>query len=182
MKIHIFGASGSGTTTLGKTIAQQWNWTHLDADDYYWEKTDPPFQTKVPLEQRNKNLLQDFNASENVVVSGSMISWGEHWATAFDWMVFLYIPSEIRMERLRKRERERYGTLLDTDPSFQANSQAFLEWAAQYDIGTFEGRSLVIHNAWIDNLRCPVLRIEGDTSIKQRVKILTDYRQYFARK
>ncbi|BDD11489.1 hypothetical protein FUAX_39210 (plasmid) [Fulvitalea axinellae] len=42
MKILIFGASGSGTTTLGKEIAKRAKFTHLDADDYYWKPTNPP--------------------------------------------------------------------------------------------------------------------------------------------
>lgn len=175
MKVHIFGASGSGTTTLGQTIAKQWNWKHLDADDYYWEKTQPPFQVKVPLADRNERLMNDFEKQEHLVVSGSMVSWGEQWARAFDVMVFLYIPSEIRMERLKKRERERYGNLLDTDPKFQSDSKAFLDWAVQYDNGTFKGRSLSIHNAWIDTLECPVLRIEGDTSVEERMNRLAAF-------
>ena len=32
-KIHILGASGSGTTTLGKEISEKWGHTHLDSDD-----------------------------------------------------------------------------------------------------------------------------------------------------
>ncbi|MEL6717245.1 MAG: AAA family ATPase [Bacteroidota bacterium] len=173
MKIHIFGASGSGTTTLGKEIEKCWSWKHLDADDYYWEKTIPPFQVKVPLNKRNERLLQDFKSYEKVVVSGSMVSWGKQWAVAFDLMVFLYIPSEIRMERLRKRERERYGDLLDTDTKCKSDSKAFLEWAAQYDSGTFKGRSLSIHNEWIASLECPVLRIEGDTTVEERVEAVS---------
>jgi len=174
MKIHIFGASGSGTTTLGKELKKRWSWKHLDADDYYWEKTNPPFQIKVPLTDRNERLTRDFEAHKDVVVSGSMVSWGKQWATAFDLMVFLYIPPEIRMERLRKRERERYGDLLDMDTKFQADSKAFLGWAAQYDDGTFKGRSLAIHNAWITTLKCPVLRIEGDTSVEERIKKISE--------
>ena len=175
MKVHIFGASGSGTTTLGQTIAKKWNWTHLDADDYYWEKTNPPFQVKVPLVDRNERLINDFEKQEHVVVSGSMVSWGEQWTKAFDLMVFLYVPSAIRMERLKKRERERYGRLLDSDPKFQADSKAFLDWAAQYDDGTFKGRSLSIHIAWIATLKCPVLRIEGDTSVDERMSRLATF-------
>jgi cytidylate kinase len=47
--IHILGASGSGTTTLGSAIAQAYGHVHLDTDDYYWVPTDPPFQeTREP--------------------------------------------------------------------------------------------------------------------------------------
>ena len=44
MKILITGASGSGTTTLGKSLSKRLNWGLIDADDYYWLPTDPPYQ------------------------------------------------------------------------------------------------------------------------------------------
>lgn len=33
--IHIFGASGSGTTTLGKRIADELGFKLMDTDDYF---------------------------------------------------------------------------------------------------------------------------------------------------
>ena len=169
MKIHIFGASGSGTTTLGKALQQKLGYRHLDADDYYWEKTDPPFQVKVPLEKRNQTITNDFLAQENCIISGSMVSWGAEWASAFDVYVFLYLPPEIRMQRLKDREMERYGVALKNNEKFRADSKAFLAWASQYDDGTFKGRSLAIHLDWIKVLAGKVLKIEGDTTVAERV-------------
>ena len=53
MKILIFGASGAGTTTVGKNLAEKLDYIHLDVDDYYWEQTTPPFQVKISSTQRN---------------------------------------------------------------------------------------------------------------------------------
>ena len=39
--IHIFGASGSGTTTLAEKISRELGYFHLDTDDYFWLPTDP---------------------------------------------------------------------------------------------------------------------------------------------
>ena len=86
MKIIIFGASGAGTTTLGRTLAEKLGWKHLDADDYYWEPTDPPFQYKIPLEERNRRLWRDLQAHQSVIISGSLVTWGSHWVDA--WPVF----------------------------------------------------------------------------------------------
>ena len=44
--IHIFGASGCGTTTLGAAVAEKLALTHFDVDDFYWRLTDPPFVEK----------------------------------------------------------------------------------------------------------------------------------------
>lgn len=172
MKIHIFGASGSGTTTLGKALHNALSYRHLDADDYYWEKTDPPFQLKVPKEKRNQQITKDFLAQKDCIISGSMVSWGAEWASAFDLYVFLYLPPEIRMQRLKDRELERYGAALKTNKKFQADSKAFLNWASKYEDGDFPGRSLAIHERWITELAGHVLRIDGDTTIKERVSMV----------
>ena len=172
MKIHIFGASGSGTTTLGKALHTALGYRHLDADNYYWEKTDPPFQIKIPIEKRNQLITNHFLAHENCIISGSMVSWGKEWASAFDLYVFLYLPPAIRMQRLKDREIERYGKRLIRDEKIRKESKAFLEWASQYDDGTFQGRSLGIHLDWIKVLEGKVLKIEGDTTVEERVDLV----------
>ena len=115
MKILLFGASGSGATTLGKEIEKVTDFVHLDVDDYYWKKTMPPFQEKISLNERNENLRVDFIKNNNVIISGSMVSWGKEWETSFDLAVFIHLNNDIRMERLKKREFERYGEKLLTD-------------------------------------------------------------------
>jgi adenylate kinase family enzyme len=38
VRVHIFGASGSGTTTLGRTLAERLGVRFFDGDDYFWER------------------------------------------------------------------------------------------------------------------------------------------------
>ncbi|SHJ37140.1 AAA family ATPase [Aquimarina spongiae] len=172
MKILIFGASGSGTTTLGKAIEKETGFVHLDVDDYYWRKTEPLFVEKVPLQERNEHLKQDFEHYDHVVMSGSMVSWGKEWEVAFDLAIFLYLDNEERMDRLQKRENERYGNLLETDQEIQKNSKAFLQWANRYENDDFEGRSLKIHKNWMKKLDCPVLQIDGSLELPNKVHLV----------
>ncbi|MEP1094915.1 MAG: AAA family ATPase [Cyclobacteriaceae bacterium] len=170
MKILIFGASGSGTTTLSAEIKKKTGFVHLDVDDFYWKKTEPPFQEKIPLTERNRNLRYDFEKFENVIISGSMVSWGKEWETSFDLAVFIRLNTTERMKRLEKRETERYGERLLKDKSFQQNSKAFLEWAGEYENPHFDGRSLRIHNQWIELLDCNVLRIDGEMELSAKTE------------
>ncbi|QTD37597.1 AAA family ATPase [Polaribacter batillariae] len=172
MKVLIFGASGSGTTTLGKEIEKRTDFKHLDIDDYYWKKTNPPFQEKTPLTERNENLKVYFNKFDKVVVSGSMVSWGKEWETAFDLAVFIRLENTERMKRLKMREVERYEKRLLTDKKVQQNSKAFLEWANQYENSNFDGRSLKVHNDWIKLLNCKVLRLDGKTELNKNMEIV----------
>jgi hypothetical protein len=43
-RIHIVGASGSGTTSLASAIAAQCGHRHLDTDDFFWMPTSPPYR------------------------------------------------------------------------------------------------------------------------------------------
>lgn len=161
MKILIFGASGSGTTTLSHKIAGRTTFSHLDADDYYWKITNPPFQEKVPLVERNRLLMNDFLDTKNVIVSGSILRWGEQWITAFDLAIFIRLDDTIRMERLLEREQQRYGDKLKTDKRVKEISDAFLDWASNYENLDFDSRSLKLHKSWLKQLTCPILELDG---------------------
>lgn len=169
MKINLLGASGAGATTLGKALEQKLGWKYLDSDDYYWQKTNPPYEVKVPLAARNKAFLQDIAQHNPVVASGSMVTWGTHWKQIFDLVVFLYVPPDIRMQRLKNREQQRYGNLLAGNPVIHQKMVDFLDWAAQYDNEAFDGRTIVQHQQWLQQLTCPILKIEGDFSTEERI-------------
>jgi hypothetical protein len=130
-----------------------------DADDYYWLPTDPPFQCKQDPAIRAARLVQALQKAPSSVLAGSILNWGVALEDSFSLIVFLTVPAEIRVTRLRERERQRFGRV---DPTF-------LTWAAQYDQGTLEGRSLAKHEAWLAKRSCPVWRIDGDTSTDSRL-------------
>lgn len=169
MKILIFGASGSGTTTLGKEIEKRTDFVHLDADDYYWKPTENPYTEKVPLDERNEKIKIDFLKNKNVIISGSMVSWGKEWEKSFDLAIFIHLDNQIRIERLKKREFDRYGEKLETEKERQLNYMAFIHWANQYENPDFKGRSLVVHNEWIKKLDCRVLRVSGEMELNDKV-------------
>ena len=51
-RLHVFGASGSGTTSLASLLAAQHGHRHLDTDDFFWLPTDPPYRDKRPRQLR----------------------------------------------------------------------------------------------------------------------------------
>ena len=57
--IHIYGASGSGTSTLGKALAKELGWRWMDSDDYFWMPTDPPYTTKRSIPERINLMERD---------------------------------------------------------------------------------------------------------------------------
>jgi adenylate kinase family enzyme len=159
MLILITGASGSGTSTLGAALAEELGIVHLEADDYYWLPTTPPFTTKRDRAERLASVLRDVRAKQSAVVAGSIMEWGLELENAFDLIIYLYLDAAIRVERLRTREMELLGKC----------DEEFLEWAAQYDAGVLGGRSLAKHQAWLAARTCPVLELRGDLTVGERV-------------
>ncbi|SRR5258706_5794911 len=158
-RILVTGASGSGTSTLGRALAGKLDWAYFDADDYFWLPTNPPFTQKRDRALRLSLLLEDSHKVSSAVVAGSIVDWGAELENSFTLIVFLTVPASIRVDRLRKREMARRG---NADP-------VFLEWAAQYDEGRMAGRSLAKHERWLSARSCPILRIDGDISVDERV-------------
>ena len=153
------GASGSGTTTLGQYLADRLDFGFLDADDFYWIATDPPYQEKRDKSKRLDMIMSSLEEADSAVVSGSIMNWGKALEDAFDLVVFLHLDAAIRIDRLRKREIEELGMV----------DEEFLSWAADYDSGPAFGRSLQRHEAWLAEGSCRVLRIEGDLTVRERV-------------
>ncbi|RRB03943.1 AAA family ATPase [Larkinella rosea] len=170
MRIHIMGASGAGATTLGRHLAQTLNIPYFDSDDFFWIKSEPPYQNRRDPDERNRLCKETLDNHPDCILGGSVSNWGNGWENRFDLVVFLRIPPDIRIERLRKREFERFGDIILTDPERQKTYAEFIEWAAGYDSGTAQGRTLKSHQNWLQKVSCPVLKMEGDTTIAERME------------
>lgn len=164
MRMLITGAAGSGTSTLAAALAERLGVAHLEADDFFWLPTEPPYTVQRDPTERAALLAQALDRHVDAVVAGSVMGWGAAIEDMFDLIVFLYLATEIRIDRLRQREIERFG---------RANP-AFLDWAAQYDDGPPEGRSLAKHEAWLASRLCKVLELRGDLGISERLDAIFD--------
>jgi adenylate kinase family enzyme len=171
-RIHILGASGSGTTTLGRALAERLQCPHFDTDDYFWLPTDPPYTRQRERTERAQLLMDDLTAQEQWVLSGSLCGWGDVAIPLFGLVIFLAIPQDIRMARLRQREHERFGERILPGGDMYESSQAFLAWAASYDDGGLDMRSRRRHDQWLSTLPCPIICIEGEYTIEEHLAVL----------
>jgi adenylate kinase family enzyme len=170
MKLHLFGASGTGVSTLGEALAAALHVPYFDTDTYFWEASDPPFTSRRPPAARDAQLAHDLARHDSWVLGGSIVGWDEKWLAAFDLVVFLWLPPALRLQRLHQREHARYGPLFLTDPSQVARTQAFLDWAAGYDDSSTGGtRTLANHTRWLAQFSCPVLELRGDLTVAERL-------------
>lgn len=175
MKIHIFGASGSGVTTTGEALAEKLNVTYFDSDAYFWESTEPPFTIRRDPDERNSKIKSELDNLDNWILGGSIFQWGENIFPDFDLVIYLWIPSEIRIERLKKREFERYGNIIHTDPERIKQYENFMIWASDYDANTgIASRNFEAHQNWLERIKFPVLKISGDLTLTQRIELILE--------
>ena len=160
-RIHIFGASGSGTTTIAKAVCDKLGYRHFDTDNYYWLPTEEPFTEPRPVEERLRMMTNDLGACEKWALSGSLAGWGDPLIPLFELVVFVYVPTVTRVKRLAKREYERYGDAALPGGRRYESTKEFIDWAASYDASTGTGRNLPKHKVWLEELPCPVLKIEN---------------------
>ncbi len=164
--IHIYGASGSGTSTLGAYICQQTGYAFMDTDDYFWMPTDPPFTTKRKISERIALMREEIEAKGNVVISGSLVDWGDELIPLFTLAIRVTTDMAIRLERLERRERAQFGDRLDPGGDMYDNHLEFMEWAAGYDSGGLDTRSRKKHDAWQTLLLCPQIEVDGSDSLE----------------
>jgi len=175
MKIHIFGASGTGVTTLGNALSAALQLPYFDSDAYFWEPTTPPFILKRAPGLRNAAIRSDLDKQNSWVLGGSAVNWGPDVFPPFDLIVFLWLPPGIRMERLKARELERYGEVIFTDAQRHQQYQAFMAWAADYDNCTgVAGRTIQVHEQWLQQQTSRVLEIRGDLTVAERLAIVME--------
>jgi adenylate kinase family enzyme len=168
-RLHILGASGSGTTTLGAAVAARLGLSHVDADSLFWMPTDPPFTTRRAADDRLALLGRLLPMAGSWVFTGSAIRWATPLEPCYDLIIFLSLDAAERMARLRRRESERYGARIEPGGDMAATSAAFLQWAAAYDSAGPEQRSLAAHESWLAAQTAPVLRLDSSRPVQDLI-------------
>jgi len=166
--IIIFGASGAGSTTLGKEVAQRLNCQYLDIDDYLW-----CWNTAVPLtvvrtrKERAEHLLEDIKKYPKFVIAGTIFNDRGLFEPFFDLAVFISTPAAVCAERVRAREFARWGERVIPGGDmykvtrFHGDAGDYLATAQGYETANVSKFSRKLHEKWIADMTCPILRIDG---------------------
>ena len=165
--IHVTGASGAGTTTLGQALERKYGYKWLDSDDFFWMPTDPPFIKLFSLEKRVELMSAALRDAPKCVISGSLCGWGDCFITKFDLVIFIDTPTDIRIDRLKKREAVRFGGRIHYSGDMYDAHTEFIEWASVYDTAGVEQRSRALHEEWFKKLSCLLLRLDGTKPVEQ---------------
>jgi adenylate kinase family enzyme len=169
-RLLITGASGAGTTALGRALADRWSVPHGVVDDYFWVPTSPPYTETRPVDERLSLMNALFLPRDSWVLSGSLMEWGDSLIERFSAVVFLTLDPSIRMDRLKERETARYGSEFN-----EAAHREFFDWARGYDDAEFSGRSRARHEGWLALLPCPVFRLDSAEPMPRLLDAVTGW-------
>ncbi len=173
-RIHILGASGSGTSTLGSELARRLNVAHVDSDSFFWLPPDPPYTTPLPVEERQALLTRRLPVTAHWVFSGAATRWAAPLEQHYDLVVFLRLDPAIRMDRLRRREAARWGDRIRPGGDMAALNAAFITWAEAYDTASSLRRGLLTHETWLADQTAPVLRLNSLAPVSDLVAAVVD--------
>jgi adenylate kinase family enzyme len=160
-RLHILGASGSGTSTLGREVAARLGCRQLETDDFLWLPDDPPYRRLRPMPDRLLLMQAALLGNSSWVISGALTGWGNVLVPRLDLVIFLDLDPGLRMARLRAREAARWGGRIAPGGDMAEGHEAFMEWAEAYDSAGPDQRSRALHEEWLAGLPCPVLRLDS---------------------
>lgn len=168
MGILICGLNGSGKSTLGKALAEKMDFYFVDNEDLYFPKTNPDYAYSSPRsrEEVEKLLLKEINAHENFVFASVKGDYGDDVQSFFRYAVLLDVPKEIRIQRVRSRSFQKFGTRMLLGGDLYEQEEKFFEFVQSRPENTVE--------EWIQTLKCPILRIDGTRAIQENVDFIIE--------
>ena len=144
----------------------------MDTDKYFWESTNPPYTTKRNISDRITLMRNDIAKYDKIVISGSLVDWGDELIPLFTLAIRVETDTLIRIDRLKKREREHFGNRIDIGGDMYENHRKFIDWAASYDDGGLDMRSKAKHDAWQKQLHCQLILVDGSLPVEKNFEII----------
>ena len=165
--ICVCGLNGSGKTTLGAALAKKLNFKHMDVENYYFTQSDNPYASARTREEVEELLLEDINENPRFVFSAVNGNMNQEINSRYDLVVYLEVPSEIRIKRIRQRAFDKFGTRVLPGGDMYEQEEEFFAFA--------EKRTPEKIESWLDMLTCKVLRLDGTADIEENIsKIVED--------
>ena len=176
--IILFGSPGAGTTTLGKELAKRLDYPHFDLDDYHWRwDTKIPYTVLRSKDERTHLIMNALNASQNFIMSGSMWSIRKEFEHMFELALYVTASVKIRSERLRYRSLARWGSRVLAGGDMFEHHEVYRDYyatAEQYDKDESTLSYRKQHEQWIEELPCPVLRVNGEVDVSKNIIWILD--------
>lgn len=173
--INIFGSSGSGSTTLAKSICQTFNYKFIDVDDFLWKKTDPPFTQRYTNEEASQLISNALSDRKPAVISGSLVGIADSLKQKVSLFIYINLDKEIRIKRIQEREQNRFGSRILPGGDLYEQHISFLQWVSDYENNPETQRSRRQHLLWLEDVKAPILKVTDELSIEELLALVKPF-------
>ena len=162
--ILICGLNGCGKTTLGRELARVLKYSFLNDEDYWFLESDIPFSKCRSDEDAKATVMSFLEQNENCIIVASRGDLGAEINSKLDTVVYLSAPLEIRFERIKKRDSDRFADRVLEGGDMYEQQKKFYEFAVT--------RTTDKIKKWLESLSCDVICIDGRKSISENIDII----------
>jgi shikimate kinase len=163
-KIIICGLNGVGKSTLGRKLAKEMNYKFMDIEDYYFPEnnTDYDYNIARTKSEVRELLLKDMEKYDDLILSAVKGNYGNEIASMFTFAIYIEVPKKIRLERVKNRSIQKFGTRILPNGDLYKKEKQFFEMVEQ--------RSEQYVTDWLDSLSIPILHIDGTKLIEDNME------------
>lgn len=167
--ILICGLNGAGKSTLGKALAEKSGFRFLDIEDLYFPRLAPgnPYASPRSRSEVEKLLLQELSTKENFILASVKADYGEAIYPFFQLAVLVDVPKEVRLQRVRNRSFQKFGSRMQPGGDLYEQEQRFFELVESRDENTV--------TEWLRALGCHVIRVDGLKSVEENAEYIMGY-------
>jgi adenylate kinase family enzyme len=163
-RICVCGLNGGGKTTLAAALAKELNFRHMDIEQYYFTSTDNPYSSSRTREEVEQLLLEDIKKNNCFVFSAVNGDMTPEINDNYDLVVYLDVPLDIRMKRIRQRAIDKFGDRVLSGGDMYEQEEKFFAFVEKRTPEKIEN--------WLKTLACKVIRLDGTKPIQENVELI----------
>lgn len=131
MRIILCGGNGAGKSTLGKILSQKLNCFFMDIENYYFNQneSDYKYETSRTKEEVTNLLLNDMRKHNRFILASVKGNYGKEIESMFTHAIYIHVPKEIRMKRIRNRSFQRFGNRILPNGDLYEKEERFFSMA-----------------------------------------------------
>ena len=162
-RIIVCGGNGAGKSTLGKALALALGYRFADIEDYYFDKenTEYDYAAARTKEDVTAMLLEDVKCCGDFVFAAVRGNYGTHVEELLTHAVFINVPKETRMRRVRERSYRKFGNRMLPDGDLYEKEEKFFAMV--------ERRSDDDVAEWLNRLDIPTIKVDGTQPVEKSV-------------
>ena len=167
----ICGLNGAGKSTVGAVLAEKLSFRFIDAEDLFFSKEGSAYEYGRPRKKEDAiRILESFISTDRRFVFSSVIGdYGNKFLSALDRIVYIKVPKEERLKRVRSRSYSKYGErMLEGGDLFDAENAFF---------SMVRDRSEDYVENWLQTVDRPVIHIDGTKPVEESVSFLVSVLQ-----